>query len=242
MDGDGGRYKVVVVVVVVVVVAAAAATAAAVEWWAGGGAGGAVAELERRSGCQSVDQPVDPNQAVLPNQALTHRVARLRAQTLHLPNELHALHHAAEHDVLVVEPRRLGRRDEELRAVRVGPRVGHREQPGLVVLQPKVLIPKLLTVDARAARAVAAGRGDAGRWGLRWGVRWGRSTIEPTAAAASACPVIRHSSSHHHPGVHVLNPLLSPREVAALNHELRNDAVEDAALEVEGLARTRVLS
>ena len=182
------------------------------------------------------------SEAVLPNQALTHRLARLRAQTLHLPNELHALHHAAEHDVLVVEPRRLGRRDEELRAVRVGPRVGHREQPGLVVLQPKVLIPKLLTVDARTARAVAAGRGDAGRWGLRWGVRWGRSTIEPTAAAASACPVIRHSSSHHHPGVHVLNPLLSPREVAALNHELRNDAVEDAALEVEGLARTRVLS
>ena len=36
-----------------------------------------------------------------------------------------------EDDVLVVEPVRLLRRDEELRAIRARPRVGHRKDPGL---------------------------------------------------------------------------------------------------------------
>ena len=61
----------------------------------------------------------------------------------------------AEDDVLVVQPVRLLRRDEELRSVGARPRVGHREDAGLGVLQLEVLVGKLLAVDGAAAGAVA---------------------------------------------------------------------------------------
>jgi len=48
----------------------------------------------------------------------------------------------------------LGRDDEELRAVGVGPGVGHRQQARLVVLQREVLVDELAAVDRLAARAV----------------------------------------------------------------------------------------
>src|SRR5690242_8204740 len=61
--------------------------------------------------------------------------------------------HRAEHRVLAVEPRRRAVRDEELAAVRAGPRVRHREDAGLVVLEPAdELVAELV---ARAAAAVA---------------------------------------------------------------------------------------
>ena len=85
--------------------------------------------------------------------------------------------------MLAIEPRRLRHRDEELRPVAVGARVGHREQPRARVLDAKVLVVKLPTVDRFAARPVAVG------------------------------------------------------EVAALQHEARNDAVEVGAGEAERHAR-----
>ena len=46
--------------------------------------------------------------------------------------------------------RRGQRRDEELRAVGVGPGVGHGQQAGLVVCQLEVLVLELVPVDAVA--------------------------------------------------------------------------------------------
>src|SRR3954470_6652605 len=67
---------------------------------------------------------------------------RLVAATGWLPLDrvdgLHPARHTAEHGVLAVEPRRgVGRDDEELRAVRVRARVGHRERAAddLVVVE-----------------------------------------------------------------------------------------------------------
>lgn len=62
-----------------------------------------------------------------------------------------------EHTVLVVEPAAGRGGDEKLRAVRVWPGVGHREDAWQVVPQRKVLIRKLAAIDGLAARAVAVG-------------------------------------------------------------------------------------
>ena len=50
---------------------------------------------------------------------------------LDLLDDAEAADDLAEDDVLVVQPVRLLRRDEELRTVRARTRVGHREDPGL---------------------------------------------------------------------------------------------------------------
>mmetsp|Transcript_62886 Transcript_62886/g.167235 ORF Transcript_62886/g.167235 Transcript_62886/m.167235 type:complete len:264 (+) Transcript_62886:135-926(+) len=110
-------------------------------------------------------------------------LAALAAHRLHRLDDIQALDDLAKDDVLAVEPRRGGDRDEKLRAVGVGARIGHRQQADRRVLQVEVLVRKLSAVDALAAGAAEVG------------------------------------------------------EVAALAHEARDDAVEDAALEVERLAR-----
>ena len=56
---------------------------------------------------------------------LLARLAGLRAESLDLGDDLHALHNLAEHHVLPVQPLRLGRAQEELRPVGVRARVGH---------------------------------------------------------------------------------------------------------------------
>ena len=58
--------------------------------------------------------------------------------------------HAPEHPMFAVEVRRRPERDEELRAVRVAPRVGHREDAEAIVLQRKRagLIVELITRTA----------------------------------------------------------------------------------------------
>ena len=66
----------------------------------------------------------------------------------------------AEDGVLAVEPGRLRRRDEELRALRVGAGVGHGEQPRLAVLDREVLVGEPAAVDTLAAW-----------WGCRVGVK-----------------------------------------------------------------------
>ena len=67
--------------------------------------------------------------------------------------------HAAENDMLAVEVRQGVQRDEELRRVRVAPRVGHREEPpGRVLPRPasEALVGKLGPVNRLAAPSVAA--------------------------------------------------------------------------------------
>lgn len=57
----------------------------------------------------------------------------------------------AEDDVTAVEPGGDNGGDEELRAVGVGPGIGHGEQERLVVGELEVLVGELLTVDRLAA-------------------------------------------------------------------------------------------
>merc|ERR1719379_3228576 len=87
------------------------------------------------------------------------RLAALRADLLDRLHHVVALHHVAEDHVLPVQVRRLRRADEELRAVRVRPRVRHRQaaRAGVLArLAREGLIRELGAVDRLAAGAVAA--------------------------------------------------------------------------------------
>ena len=59
--------------------------------------------------------------------------------------------------MVTVQPGAGNGRDEELRAVRVGTAVGHREKTRSRVLQRKVLIRETLSVDGFASRSVSVG-------------------------------------------------------------------------------------
>merc|ERR1719345_265328 len=83
--------------------------------------------------------------------------AALATDGLHLLDHVHALGHLAEDAVLAVEEVRLGRTDEELAAVGVGARVGHRQRAGRAVADVEVLVLELTAVDALAAHAVTRG-------------------------------------------------------------------------------------
>lgn len=84
-------------------------------------------------------------------------LSRLRAERLDPLEHVHALDHRPEHHMPIVQPGRLHRRNEELGAVGVGPRVRHREDAGRRVLQREVLIGELVAVDRLATGAVVVG-------------------------------------------------------------------------------------
>lgn len=81
--------------------------------------------------------------------------ATLRSQHLQTLQNVHALLHLTEHDVVAVQPGAGNGRDEELRAVRVGTAVGHRQKTGSGMLQGEILIRETLSVDGLAARSVS---------------------------------------------------------------------------------------
>eukprot|EP00760_Papus_ankaliazontas_P038395 PhM_4_TR9117/c0_g1_i1/m.30734 len=113
--------------------------------------------------------------------------ATLRPLGVHHLQCLDTVEHLTEHNVLAIKPRRRGRADEELRAVRVGAGVGHgqaAEAGVLAGLTLEALVAELLAINGLAAGSV------------------------------------------------------SVRNVATLTHELGDDAVEDAVLEVQLLAAT----
>ena len=60
--------------------------------------------------------------------------------------------------MLAVQPGCLGGSDKELRTVRAGTGVGHAQQTGLSMLELKVLVGKLGTVDGLSPRTVAIGK------------------------------------------------------------------------------------
>ena len=72
-------------------------------------------------------------------------------------HDVHAPDRAPENRVLLVQPGRLLRRDEELRAVGVGARVGHADRVRLVMLKRGELVRELGAPNALAASAVAEG-------------------------------------------------------------------------------------
>lgn len=83
-------------------------------------------------------------------------LAILGPKALHSLHNVHALLHLAEHHVLAIQPLSLGSADKELGAIGVGPCIGHGEDARPRVLQDKVLIIKLLSIDGLAACAVVA--------------------------------------------------------------------------------------
>lgn len=70
-------------------------------------------------------------------------------------HHVHAADCAPEYCMLLVQPRRLLCRDEELRSVGVGTSVGHADRVRLVVLERGKLVGKLRPPDALAPGAVA---------------------------------------------------------------------------------------
>jgi len=73
-----------------------------------------------------------------------------------LLHQVHVGRDFAEYDVLPIQPRGFHRADEELRTVRIWAGIGHGENSGLGVLQGKVFISKLLSVDRLSTGSVAA--------------------------------------------------------------------------------------
>jgi hypothetical protein len=77
---------------------------------------------------------------------------------LNLPNHVEPADDVSKHDVFVVEPVRLVASDEELRGVCARARVGHAERARRRVLELKVLVGKLLSVDGPTTGAVVVGK------------------------------------------------------------------------------------
>jgi len=75
---------------------------------------------------------------------------------LDLLHQLHVGRDFAEYDVLSIQPRSFHRTDEELGAVRIWAGIGHGENSRLGVLQGKVFISELLSVDRLSTGSVAA--------------------------------------------------------------------------------------
>lgn len=71
-----------------------------------------------------------------------------------LSDDIHALDHAAEYDVAIIQPRGLHGGNEELGTVGVGTSVGHREDSRAGVPQDEVFILELVAVDGLAAGTV----------------------------------------------------------------------------------------
>ena len=89
---------------------------------------------------------------------LLHPVLPVDVHVLEGVEDVHAADDPAEDGVAAVEVRVAAVRDEELTAVRVGPGVGHADDPALVVPQRRPdLVVELAPPDARPALARAQG-------------------------------------------------------------------------------------
>ena len=95
--------------------------------------------------------------AAVLNRRRLARSARSRAAALQSRDHILPLEHLPKDDMFAVEVGRLIERDEELRAVGVGARVGHGELVGLGVLDREALVLELRPVDRLTSSAVSHG-------------------------------------------------------------------------------------
>ena len=86
--------------------------------------------------------------------------ATLRSQHLQTLQNVHALLHLTEHDVVAVQPGAGNGRDEELRTVGVGARVSHGKETRSVVAHTEVLIGELSAVDGLTSITIEILRGE----------------------------------------------------------------------------------
>ena len=84
-------------------------------------------------------------------------ISRALFAVLNLINDVVALQHLAENDVLAIEPGGDDGGDEELRTVGVAAGVGHAEQAFLGVLQFEVLVLEAVAVDGLATGTITLG-------------------------------------------------------------------------------------
>lgn len=138
----------------------------------------------------------------------------VRALALNSLHNVKAFDNLAEHDVAAVEPGSGHSSDEELRAVRVGASVRHREETGAGVAHLEVLVGKLGTVNALAASTVASSEVTTLEHEL------GNDTVERRALVAEA--------------------LLTGGESAEVGGSLGHNVVVE--LELDGAERRTVLS
>lgn len=79
-----------------------------------------------------------------------------RPRLLHHPDNLHAIHHPPEDNMLSIQKRRRNGRDEELASIRVGSPVGHTQEARTVVFEREVLVRhRLGAVDGGASCAIS---------------------------------------------------------------------------------------
>jgi hypothetical protein len=82
---------------------------------------------------------------------------RARSNTFNGADNVHAFSDLTKHNVLAIEPRGLGRAQEELASVGIGTGVGHTQDSSTSVLQLEVLIRELVSVDRFSTSTVVVG-------------------------------------------------------------------------------------
>lgn len=84
-------------------------------------------------------------------------LARVGAQSLHLLHHILTTDNLTKDHVLTIQPLSASSSNEELATVSVGTGIGHGQQEGLRVLQLKILIGKLGTVNATTTSPIVIG-------------------------------------------------------------------------------------
>jgi len=83
------------------------------------------------------------------------RISSPRTHLFHFSNDIHSLNNLSKDDMLSVQPGGLGRTDEELRSVGVGPGIGHGENSSAGMGQLEVLIGEFLTINGLSSSSIA---------------------------------------------------------------------------------------